>query len=68
MHANQLWDDINKILSAAIGQLHQQVMSSDLTLSCNTSATDKDARYQKTADILLRQDLFPVEMTQSRGN
>ena len=50
MHANQLWDNINKILSAAIGQLYQQVMSSDLTLSCNTSATDKalDIRKQLT--------------------
>ena len=50
MHANQLWDNINKILSAAIGQLHQQIMSSDLTLSCNTSATDKalDIRKQLT--------------------
>ena len=50
MHANQLWDNINKILSTAIGQLHQQIMSSDLTLSCNTSATDKalDIRKQLT--------------------
>lgn len=47
MHANQLWDDINKILSAAIGQLHQQIMSSDLTLSCNTSATDKALNIRK---------------------
>ena len=47
MHANQLWDNINKILSAAIGQLHQQIMSSDLTLSCNTSATDKALNIRK---------------------
>ena len=47
MHANQLWDNINKILSAAIGQLYQQIMSSDLTLSCNTSATDKALNIRK---------------------